>query len=90
MKRIRVTVTEEYLIPDDWEITTHPHDKISCLRGDNEYYLPDLAWAEYDVHVATGQNETGPRGSWTNVNEDREGWFIDRLQTSDAKFEVVE
>lgn len=44
MKRIRVTVTDEYLLPDDWEVLEHPVDRMSCLHGNGRHFMPDLDW----------------------------------------------
>ncbi len=86
MKRIRVTVTEEYFLPDDWEIVKHPREQIECLLGENTYFLPDLQWADRSLHVEAGKFEAEPRSTWGDVNEDRQNWFIARMQTSDAQF----
>ena len=88
MKRIRVTVTEEYLIPDDWEILSQPHDKMPCLHGDNKYFLPYLAWAERSTLLLPGEVAT-PRPVWTSVDHDRSNWFIGQMKTSDAQFEEI-
>ena len=89
MKRIRVTVTEEYRIPDSWEIVNHPEDEILCLHGANKYFLPDLEWAERSVETLPGVFDSKPHAVWTSVRDDRGSWFIDRMETCDAQFEEI-
>ena len=89
MKRIRVTVTEEYLIPDDWKILNHPHGKIPCLHGDNKYFLPYLAWTERSTLLLPREAKSTLRTVWTSVDHDRSNWFIGQMETSDAEFEEI-
>lgn len=90
MKRIRVTVTEEYLLPDDWEITTQPDEQISCLRGDNRYFLPDLAWAERRLYPTTGKLNSEPQSAWVGVADDLQVFLMESVQISGAEFKEVE
>jgi len=82
MKRIRVTLNEEYLIPDDWEITSHPRDNLSCLHGDNAYFTPTLNWAERQPLDLPGH--TTPSAQWVSVEDGRGNWFIGQMQNSEA------
>ena len=88
MKRIRVTVTEDYLFPDDWEITQAPNDKFSCLRKDNKYFLPNLQWAEYRLEKEP--DNSSPHPTWVTVSNDQEDWLGHRMQETGAEFREIE
>jgi len=57
MKHIRVTLTDEYLIPDHWAITPDSKENLLSLQGDNQHYLPCLRWAKRDLRWPTGPND---------------------------------
>ena len=81
MKRIRVTITEEYLLPDDFEVLTHPEDHILCLHGNRRHFLPDLEWLERTADTPSADPEAAQRGDWQGVSEDRDDWFMTHCQT---------
>jgi hypothetical protein len=89
MKRIRVTITEEYLLPDDWEILTHPSDQVRCLRHDDQYYMPVLEWAARGFVTLRGKLNRAPLVCWTSVGDEQGNWFIDQLQDT-ATVEIKE
>jgi len=44
MKTIRVNITAEFVVPDDWEVVNHapdityPNDKLTVLKINNDHY----------------------------------------------------
>jgi hypothetical protein len=54
MQKIRVRVTYELEIPDDWKILSPAEDEMKHLKINGRFYLPDLMWMEYKGKDADG------------------------------------
>ena len=87
MKRLRVTLTAEYLIPNSWEIVNSDATS-KCLRGSGQSFLPDLCWMRAGDGILVGDPPVR-RPTWISVDDDRENWFIERLRTIDFTAEVL-
>ena len=90
MKLFRVTVTEEYLVPDDWEIISRPEDQILCLHGDGQHFLPDLRWSERVAFKFPGKVASLPRAYWQTVGGKRGDRFIGQCQTQTAAIREIQ
>jgi hypothetical protein len=85
MKHIRVTVTHDYLLPDDWEILRPPQQDLFGLRDDHRHFIPDIHWLERGLAV-----DPVPGTTWTSVGDERANWFIDHLESVGAEIFELE
>lgn len=89
MKRIRVTVIDEYLVPDDWMILTHLEDENFCLHGDLEYFIPYIQWAQRGPLPKSGKSRSPVYATWSTVGDGRDNWFLGRLEQQDCVIEEI-
>lgn len=80
MKRIRFTVTEEYLLPDDFAVLTHPADHLLCLHGDLRHFLPAIEWSQRVPAAPSVNPGAVPRANWRSVRDARANWFLARCE----------
>ena len=54
MPKIRVRVSYELEIPDDWKVLAPSEDGEKHLRIDGRFFQPDIMWVEYKGKNAEG------------------------------------
>jgi len=64
MQKIKVKVTYELEIPDDWKIIPPSDLDEKHLMIDGRFFLPDLMWMEYKGKNADGNEE------WEGVDDE--------------------
>ncbi|MEN6439989.1 MAG: hypothetical protein ABFD97_15540 [Syntrophobacter sp.] len=64
MQKIRVRVSYELEIPDDWKILAPNEEGDKHLMINGRFFQPDLMWMEYK-----GKDEEGREG-WESVDDD--------------------
>lgn len=64
MQKIKVRVSYELEIPDDWKILAPSEDGDKHLMIDGRFFLPDLMWMEYK-----GKDEEGHE-EWEGADDD--------------------
>ncbi len=57
MPKIRVRVSYELEIPDDWKLLSPIEDGDKHLMINGRFFLPDLMWMEYKGQGAEGHEE---------------------------------
>ncbi len=64
MQKIRVRVSYEFEIPDDWKILSPTADGDKHLMIEGRFFLPDLMWMEYKGTNPDGYEE------WESVDDE--------------------
>lgn len=90
MKCIRVTITEEYLLPDNWEIVTGPDTELACVREGDRHFMPDIEWLERHPLITSAGAAPVQSEEWVTVDDDRANWFIGHMEKSEVEIRDVE
>jgi len=83
MKRVKVVVEAEYLVPDDWEIVEYKEDdvKFDVIKIDGEY-------CDFDIEYMIGHQDKDGTTTWTTKEE-----FYEKvgscMETLDTKITVI-
>lgn len=79
MKKVKLVVTRELEVPDDWEISYPSEHEGGHIRIGDKYYLPDIQWMELEECSET-------RSGWAPVNEQLDEEMFYRI--SEAYHEI--
>ena len=73
MKTLKIVVTREIEIPDDWEITFPSENEGGHVKIGEKYYLPDIQWMELEECSET-------RSGWAPADEGFDEEMFDRIR----------
>ena len=77
MKRFKVTITAEFALPDDYELSPEPEDdqvnpRFLCLRRGTKYYHPIIHWMQHHYYIDAALHnrfESVPGSGWEQADE---------------------
>ncbi len=83
MKKIRVTVSCELEIPDDWNMRSPIEDEPEHLMIEGKFYEPGLMWLEYKGKDAEGYD------SWEGADDTIEDLIQDQVRVGSYSIEKI-